>query len=58
MKMRLASLSPCSARWPAAPAAAAEKLTVMLDWFVNPDHAPLFVAQQKGYFKDAGLEVD
>jgi putative hydroxymethylpyrimidine transport system substrate-binding protein len=38
--------------------AAAEKLTVLLDWFVNPDHAPLFVAQEKGYFKDAGLEVE
>ncbi|CAN0578571.1 unnamed protein product, partial [Laminaria digitata] len=23
--------------------AAAEKFTVMLDWFVNPDHGPLFV---------------
>lgn len=39
------------------PAAAAEKLTVLLDWFVNPDHAPLIVAAEKGYFADAGLEV-
>ena len=30
----------------------------MLDWFVNPDHAPLIVAQQKGYFDEAGLEVE
>lgn len=37
---------------------AAEKLTVMLDWFVNPDHAPLFIALEKGYFKDQGLEVE
>lgn len=35
-----------------------EKLTVLLDWFVNPDHAPLFVAQEKGYFRDAGLDVE
>lgn len=34
-----------------------EKLTVVLDWFVNPDHAPLFVAQQQGYFKAQGLDV-
>ena len=40
------------------PAVAAEKLTVLLDWFVNPDHAPLFVALEKGYFADAGLEVE
>ncbi|MBT8347093.1 MAG: ABC transporter substrate-binding protein, partial [Desulfofustis sp.] len=35
----------------------ADKLTVLLDWFVNPDHAPLFVAQEQGYFRDRGLEV-
>lgn len=36
----------------------AEKLTVLLDWFINPDHAPLFVAYEKGYFRDRGLEVE
>ena len=40
-----------------APAKAAEPLTLLLDWFVNPDHAPLIVAQQKGFFEDEGLEV-
>jgi putative hydroxymethylpyrimidine transport system substrate-binding protein len=39
-------------------AAQAEKLTLLLDWFLNPDHAPLVVALQKGYFSDAGLEVE
>lgn len=39
-------------------AQAAEKLTVLLDWFANPDHAPLFVAEQKGFFKEAGLDVN
>jgi putative hydroxymethylpyrimidine transport system substrate-binding protein len=42
----------------AAPAQAADKLTVILDWFVNPDHAALVVAQEKGYFADAGLDVE
>ena len=42
----------------ASPLWAAEKLTVMLDWFVNPDHGPLIVAQEKGYFADAGLDVE
>jgi len=40
------------------PAAAADKLTVLLDWFVNPDHAPLVIASEKGYFAEAGLEVE
>ena len=34
-----------------------QKLTVLLDWFVNPDHAPLFVALEKGFFKNHGLDV-
>ena len=41
-----------------APGVHAAKLTVLLDWFVNPDHATLIVAQEKGYFRDAGLEVE
>jgi putative hydroxymethylpyrimidine transport system substrate-binding protein len=42
-----------------APAAsAAERLTLLLDWFINPDHGPLVVAQQRGYFADGGLEVE
>jgi len=39
-------------------ASAAEKITLLLDWFVNPDHGPLIIAQQKGFFADAGLEVE
>lgn len=43
---------------PLGPAGAAEKLTVILDWFVNPDHAPLIVAKERGYFAREGLDVD
>ncbi len=35
-----------------------EKLTVILDWFPNPDHAPLIIAKQQGFFKEQGLEVE
>jgi putative hydroxymethylpyrimidine transport system substrate-binding protein len=37
--------------------AASYELNVMLDWFVNPDHAPLFVALEKGFFSERGLKV-
>ncbi len=40
------------------PSQAADKLTVMLEWFVNPDHAPLVIATERGLFADAGLEVE
>ena len=37
---------------------AQDKLTVMLEWFVNPDHAPLVVAKELGLFEKAGLEME
>ena len=40
------------------PAMAGDKVTVLLDWFVNPDHAPLFVALEKGFFSRRGLTVE
>ena len=42
----------------AAPAFAQDRMSVMLDWFVNPDHGPIIVAQERGYFADVGLEVE
>jgi len=41
-----------------SPAFAADKLKVLLDWFVNPDHAPLIVAREGGFFERAGLDVE
>ncbi|WP_159999791.1 ABC transporter substrate-binding protein [Roseomonas sp. 18066] len=51
--------APAMAQTP-APAPAPQgmtKLTLLLDWFVNPDHAPIVVAQEAGFFTRAGLEV-
>jgi len=39
-------------------AIAGDKVVVLLDWFINPDHGPLFVALEKGFFKEQGLEID
>lgn len=41
----------------ASQANAAEKLTLVLDWYINPDHAPIMVAEQIGAFKAEGLDV-
>ena len=39
-------------------ASAEEKaMTLMLDWFVNPNHGPVVIAQQNGYFSEEGLNV-
>jgi len=42
----------------AAPTQAADRLTVLLEWFVNPDHAPMVIAKQRGLFEQAGLDVE
>jgi putative hydroxymethylpyrimidine transport system substrate-binding protein len=42
----------------AAPAMAQEKMTVVLDWFINPNHGPIIIAQERGYFADEGLEIE
>ena len=42
----------------ATPALAQDKMTVLLDWFLNPDHGPIIVAEELGYFADQGLEVE
>ncbi|WP_256753527.1 ABC transporter substrate-binding protein [Mesorhizobium sp. Mes31] len=37
---------------------AAQKVTVALDWTVNTNHIGLFVARDKGFYREAGLAVD
>ena len=41
----------------ATPARAGERVVVFLDWFVNPDHGPLLIALEKGFFKARGLDI-
>ena len=43
-------LTPCAA-------SANDKLSIVLDWFVNPDHAPILVAQQIGAYAAENLDV-
>lgn len=38
--------------------AATRKVSVALDWTVNTNHIGLFVARDKGFYREAGLEVD
>ena len=34
-----------------------KEITFVLDWTPNTNHTGLYVAREKGYFRDAGLEV-
>ncbi len=35
-----------------------ENVSIMLDWYPNAVHSFLYVAEEKGYFKDEGIELD
>ena len=34
-----------------------DKVTLTLDWYPNADHAGVYLAEERGFFKDEGLEV-
>ncbi|KAJ5146452.1 uncharacterized protein N7515_001016 [Penicillium bovifimosum] len=36
---------------------ATDKITFLTNWHATPYHAPLYLAQARGYFKDEGLKV-
>lgn len=54
MKLQILSLAACLT----ASIAQAKDVSIALDWTLNTNHIGLVVAKEKGYFQDAGLEVD
>jgi NitT/TauT family transport system substrate-binding protein len=38
-------------------ARAADSVTLRLDWVVGSEHAPIYLAAEKGFFKDEGIDV-
>jgi putative hydroxymethylpyrimidine transport system substrate-binding protein len=47
----------CGSKSEGGSTSAPESLTLALDWYVNPDHAGIYEAIDRGYFRDAGLAV-
>jgi NitT/TauT family transport system substrate-binding protein len=54
--LSLATLAAMSFAMPAANAQQKD-VRMMLDWIIQGTHAPFFVAQEKGYYKEGGLNV-
>jgi putative hydroxymethylpyrimidine transport system substrate-binding protein len=50
-------LAACGERKEPAAAPGQKRLTVLLDWLPNADHAPIYAAQASGAFRKAGLDV-
>ena len=43
--------------WPARSRPDQDAVTVQLDWVVRGNHAPFFVARDKGYFAEQGIDA-
>jgi NitT/TauT family transport system substrate-binding protein len=57
IKTVVRSLAFCAAMVTSIGAHSAESVKIMMDWQIGGTHAPYFLADSKGYFKDAGLDV-
>jgi NitT/TauT family transport system substrate-binding protein len=40
------------------PAFAIDKVNLRLDWVFGSEHAPIFLAKEKGFFRDEGIDVN
>lgn len=54
----MATLLGVALSWGCQPPSRTVKVSLALDWYPWSNHAGLFIAQEKGYFKEEGLEVN
>lgn len=54
----IAAALAASAATLAAPARAADKVTVLLNWYVYGEHAPFFYGKEKGIYAAEGIDLD
>src|SRR2546421_401206 len=55
--LALAALAGCGEKKEILQPSGSKRVELMLDFFPNADHAPIYAAQAAGYFKQAGLDV-
>src|ERR1700756_5867740 len=55
LKMSLAVLLSVFVSWPAA---AADKVVLMLNWYVYGEHAPFYYGKEKGFYADEGIDLE
>jgi putative hydroxymethylpyrimidine transport system substrate-binding protein len=51
------ALAACGEKTDTTTGGAREPLSLTLDFYPNPDHAGIYMAQKRGYFEEAGLDV-
>ncbi len=43
---------------PSQPSRAADKATLLLNWYLYSEHAPFFLGKERGYFEKEGIDLD
>lgn len=43
---------------PLGPAQAVDTVSLRLDWVIGSEHAPIFLAKEKGFFREEGIDVN
>ncbi|HYH38229.1 MAG TPA: ABC transporter substrate-binding protein [Azospirillum sp.] len=56
--MKKAWFAAVAALFAASPAFAADKVTLMLNWYVYGEHAPFYYGKEKGYFAEQGIDLE
>jgi len=56
--MKKALVAAVTALFAASPAFAADKVTLMLNWYVYGEHAPFYYGKEKGYFAEQGIDLE
>ena len=56
--MAAAALAASVAALSAAPAAAADKVVLMLNWYVYGEHAPFYYGKAKGIYATEGIDLE
>lgn len=54
----VAAMTGCGSKKEDADDGKLKKITFVLDWTPNTNHTGIYVAKEKGYFKEAGLDVE
>ena len=54
----VAAMTGCGSKKEDADGGKLKKITFVLDWTPNTNHTGIYVAKEKGYFKEAGLDVE
>lgn len=58
LMLAIASLAGCAQEAAAPEEAPLEEITIILDWVPNTNHTGMYVALEKGYYEEAGLDVE